>query len=928
MVKVHIPGMAIHGIARVIEAQIKYLPEFGIELVDSIEEADVINTHGADRVDSDVAQPVLNTNHGLYWSRYDWGRNYQEVNCMVIDAMRQAKAHTSPSEWVAQSLRRGGLFYPEVVYHGIDADEWAHDLEPQPYILWNKARADYVSNPKDMNDLAEKLPGVKFVSTIGKPTQNVTLIGEKKFDEMKPIVQQAGLYLATARETFGIGTLEALASGVPVVGWDWGGQSEIILHGETGYLATPGDYDQLADMVRLAMKERSRMSPNCIQDAYERWGWRPRIKQYADIYKRLHTFYNVQSRPMVTVMVTAYHLDQYLPQCLQSVKEQTFEDFECLVIDDALSDSTKEIVRGFSQEDKRFRYLRPEHNLGLPAARNFGQKQAKGLYFRHLDADDWLAPEALAIEVSELSNDNTTWIGYGPMINVDENGQIIKNNDGNPQTWANHEFSWNMQMAHINQIPSCCMFKREVFDRSGGYRPRMRKAEDAHFWCLTTSNGFTARKITNKATMYHRVHKDSKGMIEWREEKTDGDWTAWFPYRFGADSYSRGVSVLEQLRGRIPKPELVPFSVDAPPPQDKQCWDVHDYAYPVVSIIVTVGPGYEKYIQNCLDSIASQTYPDWECIIVNDTGTEWPPNYWDSPLSGFPWAKEVSTHGNHGVSRARNDGFEHAKGELIVWMDVDDIWIPWFLEKMVAMYESNRGIIYSDVLFHEPGKEHEMKPYKEFACENIVNTGMYPGTSVIIPRSVHEKIIEHQGGWDEEIPGMEDWDYQMAAHALTGICAYHLEEPLFVYNYRHDGNREKHKKLVDKIVAYMDKKWAEYRTGEKKVMCGCQSKKINTIPSSLLSSTGMSTLSAQAVEELAQQTVDLVYLGTSPKITYRGKVTNQTYRFGAQAAVRVKRVFVADAKEFLQYQQAGRPLFKVAETSPTLTTDVKQFLAA
>jgi len=925
-VKVHIPGKSIHGISRVVEAQRKYLPEFGIELVDNINEADVVNTHGADRVPVETQQPILNTNHGLYWSRYPWGANYQEVNCMVIDAMVQAKAHTVPSEWVATSVRRGGLFYPEVVYHGIDADEWQIPEKAGKYILWNKARADFVSNPRDMNILADMVHHHEFISTLGKSTTNVNVIGEQSFEDMKKLVSEAGLYLCTARETFGIGTLEAMACGVPIVGWAWGGQKEIVRQGETGYLTHPGDYTGLAGMIEVAFAERDRLSKNCIEDVRENWTWRPRIKQYADIMKRLHMFYNVQTRPKVSVIVTAYNLDQYLPQCLESVKNQTIDDWECLVVDDALSETTQQIVSSYEQRDERFKYLRPDQNLGLPAARNFGFFRAKGLYIRHLDADDWLHEDALRKELLGMENDNSISIGYAPMQNVDADGNLMYDGDNQPQVWADHDFSWRYQMSHINQIPSCCMVKREVFDRSGGYRTRMKKAEDAHFWCLVTSNGFRAKKVANTVTMYHRVHPESKGQKEWDRDGTDGDWTAWFAYRFGAGSYAEGRNLVRQLGMNVPHPELVPFSVDAPPPPGKTCWDVHDYSYPVVSVIVTVGPGYEKYLQDCLDGVASQTYPDWECIVVNDTGQRWPPAYWDNPLKGYPWAIEVDTGGNHGVSRARNLGAEKAQGQLLVWLDADDYWLPWFLERMVAMYEANDGIIYPDVLFQEPGKPLEDKPYREFKCKDIIHQGMYPGTSVLVPRWVHDKIVEYQGGWDEQIPGMEDWDYQLCAHAITEVCAYHLEEPLFIYRYRPDGNREKHQKRIKEIVAYMDRKWAEYRVGGKEVMCGCKSKTIKKIPESMMQSTGfVQTAQAQNVP-VQEVTVDLKYMGNAAKVTYRGKVTGTTYKFGILPNYEVKRVFALDAREFLKMNERGKPLFTLFDEQATVTQDVRQFL--
>lgn len=271
------------GIRRVMEAQIKYLPEFGIQPVNSPKEADVINAHGS-QIIFEPGVPNVHTGHGLYWSRQPWGDSYQQANALVIESMKQAVAHTVPSEWVNRAVRRGGFFYPEVVYHGVDAGEFEPQQAPGDYVLWNKARADFVSDPNDMLRVAAMMPNTQFLSTIGYQSGNIKILQGMqrdgiRYEEMKPVIEGAGVYLATARETFGIGILEALACGVPIAGWDWGGQAEIVVQGQTGYLAPPGDYKMLAECVKKCFEERMRLSVNARADAMTRWRWEPRIKQ-------------------------------------------------------------------------------------------------------------------------------------------------------------------------------------------------------------------------------------------------------------------------------------------------------------------------------------------------------------------------------------------------------------------------------------------------------------------------------------------------------------------------------------------------------------------------------------------------------------------------------------------------------------------------
>lgn len=95
--------------------------------------------------------------------------------------------------------------------------------------------------------------------------------------------------------------------------------------------------------------------------------------------------------PKVSVIVPAYNAAEYLAECLQSIADQTMGDFEAIVVDDASTDSSPEIIRRFAADDSRFRLLSVSHG-GVSRARNSGMNVARGEYICFVDADDRCLP--------------------------------------------------------------------------------------------------------------------------------------------------------------------------------------------------------------------------------------------------------------------------------------------------------------------------------------------------------------------------------------------------------------------------------------------------------------------------------------------------------------------------------------------------------
>ena len=110
-------------------------------------------------------------------------------------------------------------------------------------------------------------------------------------------------------------------------------------------------------------------------------------------------------QPLVSIICPVYNTSKYLEQCIKSVINQNYNNFEFLLIDDASRDNSLEICNDFAGRDKRIKVLPLSENIGLAGVRNKGLEEAKGKYIIYIDCDDfWVGDEGLNFFVSTLEN--------------------------------------------------------------------------------------------------------------------------------------------------------------------------------------------------------------------------------------------------------------------------------------------------------------------------------------------------------------------------------------------------------------------------------------------------------------------------------------------------------------------------------------------
>src|SRR5262245_33421419 len=134
------------------------------------------------------------------------------------------------------------------------------------------------------------------------------------------------------------------------------------------------------------------------------------------------------TNPLVSVVVTAYNYGEFVADCLRSVRAQTYDRFECIVVDDCSSDTTPAVVGTLLGEwqDARFRYVRLPKNVGQLGAQLHGFRESAGEFVVFLDADDLLFPPFIERHL-HVHQDIETPVGFtsSNQWTISRDGQVL-----------------------------------------------------------------------------------------------------------------------------------------------------------------------------------------------------------------------------------------------------------------------------------------------------------------------------------------------------------------------------------------------------------------------------------------------------------------------------------------------------------------------
>ena len=380
---------------------------------------------------------------------------------------------------------------------------------------------------------------------------------------------------------------------------------------------------------------------------------------------------------LISIIVPIYNVENYLRQCLDSIQNQTYKNFECIMVNDGSTDSSQQIAEEYLT-DSRFRLIN-QSNKGLSGARNtaISHIREESTFISFVDSDDYIYPDFLETLIEHIEDDVDIIEGmienFHDEIKVDRvchnfEKKILITKDDKLGELALNEL-------RVSVFPK--LFRKSLLTED--FFPEGWIFEDLAVVPELVSHSRKWIKLP-KVIYGYRIRPNSITTKEFSEEKLDvfkifEKYDLFFENE--NDVIKLLVEKLKYLHLNYHDIEFVPENNQYKQlyQQEKQklLSKIADYeSKALISIIVPIY-NVENYLRQCLDSIMNQTYQKFECLLINDgspdNSAEICREYVSKDSRFCYFEKE-----NEGVSSSRNLGIERSRGEYVTFIDSDD-WV-------------------------------------------------------------------------------------------------------------------------------------------------------------------------------------------------------------------------------------------------------------
>lgn len=466
-----------------------------------------------------------------------------------------------------------------------------------------------------------------------------------------------------------------------------------------------------------------------------------RLSLFSDltsVFHKIRIFRNqaktAKHRSDVSVIIPMYNSSKYIVETLESIIQQTANNFEIVMVDDgSIDDCVQKAIKCLEKTDIPATILSIPHR-GPTVARNIGVFYSTGQFILPFDSDDIMMPEMVADFHNKLSSDTSLGFAYCDVEYFEDMQKIRSMGDVDI-----NNFMWE------NQAHACSMFRKTAWVDASGYYAKMKYGdEDWDLWLEMLEKGWKACHIpkpnfryrwrkksrTSKLVSEHWAHMKSQLVLNhpdmypevyrrWAALENKSHYESltvremtyllllycaelprWRNIYWWTEAKKKLCSLMQmpiddqQLESRLEEmSKLIDFNIQVKSngrltKKDKKV-EVIEYARkPEISVIIPLY-NHERFIEMAISSVLEQSFPDFELIIINDGSTD----------NSAKIVKKFNDNRIRYVSRANkgayetiNEGVRLAKGKYISILNSDDFYDKDRLKKCVNILKNNRSL--------------------------------------------------------------------------------------------------------------------------------------------------------------------------------------------------------------------------------------------
>lgn len=213
---------------------------------------------------------------------------------------------------------------------------------------------------------------------------------------------------------------------------------------------------------------------------------------------------------LVSVIMPSWNTDRFIANSIQSVINQTYQNWELIIVDDCSTDNTDSVVASFS--DKRIKYLKNEKNCGAALTRNRALREAKGEWIAFLDSDDLWMPKKLEKQIAFMQ-ENNYYLSYHEYEKIDEEGnQLYLYVSGpeivNKRKIYNYDYIGQLTMMYSAKYFGLIQIKD--IKKNNDYAIRLQLYKKPHTKCYLLKENLAQYMVREKSISHDKLRKKLK----------------------------------------------------------------------------------------------------------------------------------------------------------------------------------------------------------------------------------------------------------------------------------------------------------------------------------------------------------------------------------------------------------------------------------